>query len=64
MVAIIEDDESYRLAVQTFAESGGFSVQSFGSAEGSGLWPTTPNWVVPFPNTQNARDARRQLESS
>ena len=33
MVAIIEDDESYRLAVQRLLKAEGFSVQSFGSAE-------------------------------
>lgn len=33
MVAIIEDDESYRLAVQRLLKSAGFSVQSFGCAE-------------------------------
>jgi FixJ family two-component response regulator len=33
MVAIIEDDESYRAAVQRLLRSAGFSVQSFASAE-------------------------------
>jgi FixJ family two-component response regulator len=33
MVAIIEDDESYRVAVQRLLKSAGFTVQSFGSAE-------------------------------
>ena len=33
MVAVIEDDESYRVAVQRLLKSAGFSVQSFGSAE-------------------------------
>jgi len=33
MVAIIEDDESYRLAVRRLLKSAGFSVQSFASAE-------------------------------
>src|SRR5215475_15932030 len=33
MVAVIEDDESYRLAVQRLLKSAGFSVQSFASAE-------------------------------
>ena len=33
MVAIIEDDESYRLAVQRLLKSAGFSVQSFACAE-------------------------------
>jgi FixJ family two-component response regulator len=33
MVAIIDDDESYRLAVQRLLKSAGFSVQSFASAE-------------------------------
>ena len=33
MVAIIEDDESYRVAVQRLLKSAGLSVQSFGSAE-------------------------------
>ena len=33
MVAIIEDDESYRVAVQRLLKSAGFSVQSFASAE-------------------------------
>src|SRR5262249_17221834 len=33
MVAVIEDDESYRKAVQRLLKSAGFSVQSFGSAE-------------------------------
>jgi FixJ family two-component response regulator len=33
MVVIIEDDESYRAAVQRLLKSAGFSVQSFASAE-------------------------------
>jgi FixJ family two-component response regulator len=33
MVAIIEDDESYRGAIQRLLKSAGFSVQSFPSAE-------------------------------
>jgi FixJ family two-component response regulator len=33
MVAIIEDDESYRGAIQRLLKSAGFSVQSFGCAE-------------------------------
>jgi FixJ family two-component response regulator len=33
MVAVIEDDESYRLAVQRLLKSAGLSVQSFSSAE-------------------------------
>ena len=33
MVAIIEDDESYRLAVLRLLKSAGFSVRSFASAE-------------------------------
>lgn len=33
MVAIVEDDESYRLAVQRLLKSAGFSVRSFASAE-------------------------------
>lgn len=33
IVAIIEDDESYRLAVQRLLKSAGFSVRSFASAE-------------------------------
>jgi FixJ family two-component response regulator len=33
MVAIIEDDESYRVAVQRLLKSAGFSAQSFASAE-------------------------------
>lgn len=33
MVAIIEDDESYRVAVQRLLRSAGFSVQSFATAE-------------------------------
>jgi FixJ family two-component response regulator len=33
MVAVVEDDESYRLAMQRFLKSAGFSVQSFQSAE-------------------------------
>ena len=33
MVAVIEDDESYRFAVQRLLKSAGFSVQSFSSAE-------------------------------
>lgn len=32
-VAIIEDDQSYRLAVQRLVKSAGFLVQSFASAE-------------------------------
>ena len=33
MVAVIDDDESYRVAVQRLLKSAGLSVQSFGSAE-------------------------------
>lgn len=33
MVAVIDDDESYRVAVQRLLKSAGFSVQSFASAE-------------------------------
>jgi FixJ family two-component response regulator len=33
MVAVIEDDESYRVAVKRLLKSAGFSVQSFSSAE-------------------------------
>ncbi len=33
MVAVIDDDESYRAAVQRLLKSEGLSVQSFGSAE-------------------------------
>lgn len=33
MVAVIEDDESYRSAVQRLLKSAGFPVQSFASAE-------------------------------
>ncbi len=33
MVAVIEDDESYRAAVQRLLKSAGFSVHSFASAE-------------------------------
>jgi FixJ family two-component response regulator len=33
MVAVIEDDESYRCAVQRLLKAAGFSVQSFPSAE-------------------------------
>ena len=33
MVAVIEDDESYRIAVQRLLKSAGLSVESFGSAE-------------------------------
>ena len=33
MVAVIEDDESYRLAVLRLLKSAGFSVRSFASAE-------------------------------
>ena len=33
MFAVIEDDESYRVAVQRLLKSAGFSVQSFASAE-------------------------------
>jgi FixJ family two-component response regulator len=33
MVAVIEDDESYRLAVQRLLKSAGLSVQVFDSAE-------------------------------
>jgi FixJ family two-component response regulator len=33
MVAIIEDDESYRVAVQRLLKSAGFAVQAFASAE-------------------------------
>jgi FixJ family two-component response regulator len=33
MVAIVEDDESYRAAVQRFLKSEGYRVESFASAE-------------------------------
>ena len=33
MVAVIEDDESYRVALQRLLKSAGIPVQSFGSAE-------------------------------
>ena len=33
MVAVIDDDESYRRAVQRLVKTAGYSVQSFGSAE-------------------------------
>ena len=33
MVSIVEDDESYRLAVQRLLKSAGFSVRSFACAE-------------------------------
>jgi FixJ family two-component response regulator len=33
MVAVVEDDESYRVAVQRLLKAAGFSVQSFASAE-------------------------------
>jgi FixJ family two-component response regulator len=33
MVAVIEDDESYRLAVQRLLKAAGFPAQSFASAE-------------------------------
>jgi FixJ family two-component response regulator len=33
MVAVVEDDESYRLAMQRLLKSAGFSVQTFTSAE-------------------------------
>lgn len=33
MVAVIEDDESYRVAVERLLKSAGFSAQSFGSAD-------------------------------
>jgi FixJ family two-component response regulator len=33
MVVVIEDDESYRVAVQRLLKSAGISAQSFGSAE-------------------------------
>jgi FixJ family two-component response regulator len=33
MVAVIEDDESYRVAVRRLLKSAGFSAQSFASAE-------------------------------
>lgn len=33
MVAVVEDDEPYRLAIQRLLKAGGFSVQSFASAE-------------------------------
>jgi FixJ family two-component response regulator len=33
MVAVIEDDESYRIAVQRLLKSAGLPVESFGSAE-------------------------------
>lgn len=34
MVVVIEDDESYRAAVERLLKSAGHSVHSFGSAEG------------------------------
>jgi FixJ family two-component response regulator len=33
MVAVVEDDESFRAALQRLLKSGGYSVRSFGSAE-------------------------------
>jgi FixJ family two-component response regulator len=33
MVAVVEDDESYRLALQRLLKSAGFQVRSFASAE-------------------------------
>jgi FixJ family two-component response regulator len=33
MVAVVEDDEPYRLAMQRLLKSAGFSVQTFASAE-------------------------------
>jgi len=33
VVAVVEDDESYRLALQRLLKSAGFSVRSFASAE-------------------------------
>ena len=33
MVAVVEDDESYRLAMQRFLKSAGFAVRSFQCAE-------------------------------
>jgi FixJ family two-component response regulator len=33
MVAVVEDDQSYRVAVQRLLKSAGFSVQSFATAE-------------------------------
>ena len=33
MIGIVEDDESYRLAVQRLLKLAGFSVESFGSPE-------------------------------
>ena len=33
MVAVVEDDQSYRAAVQRLLKSAGFSVQSFATAE-------------------------------
>jgi FixJ family two-component response regulator len=33
MVAVIEDDESYRVALERLLKSAGLSAQSFGSAE-------------------------------
>ena len=33
LVAVVEDDEAYRLALQRLLKSAGFSVQSFASAE-------------------------------
>ena len=33
MVAVVEDDDSYRVAVQRLLKSAGFSVQSFSTAE-------------------------------
>jgi FixJ family two-component response regulator len=33
MVAVVEDDQSYRVAVQRLLKSAGFSVRSFASAE-------------------------------
>src|ERR1700757_3832448 len=44
MVAVIEDDESYRVAVQRLLKAEGFLVQSFASAEdflGSGMQQKT-----------------------
>src|ERR1700745_339611 len=49
MVSVVEDDESYRLAVPRLLQSAGFSVRSFASAEdflNSGLQHKTGCLIV------------------
>ena len=58
MVAVVEDDESYRLALQRLLKSAGFSVRSFESAEDFlELWLAARDWLSyrRYPYARNVR---------